>query len=62
MERVVVIGNSGGGKSMLARHLANRLDLPYVEIDALLWRPGWQLAPPEEYAAAHAQQLAEAAG
>jgi hypothetical protein len=59
MQRVVVIGNSGGGKSVLARHLANRLDLPYVEIDALLWRPGWQLAPPEEYAAAHAQQLGE---
>jgi hypothetical protein len=59
VERVVVIGNSGGGKSVLARQLALRLDLPYVEVDALLWRPGWQLAPAEEYAAAHAWQIAE---
>lgn len=59
MERVAVIGNSGGGKSVLARQLAGRLDLPYVEIDALLWRPGWQLAPAQEYGAAHARQIAE---
>jgi adenylate kinase family enzyme len=41
--RIAVIGNSGGGKSTVARHLAVSRGLPLVEVDALLWRPGWQL-------------------
>lgn len=45
MSRIVVIGNSGGGKSALARPLAARRGVPYVEIDKFLWRPGWQWAP-----------------
>ncbi len=52
-DRTAVIGNSGGGKSTLARLLANRHDLPYIEIDRLLWRPGWEPAPEEEYNAEH---------
>jgi len=36
MDRIAVIGNAGGGKSTLARALATRHDLPYVEVDALL--------------------------
>ena len=57
--RVAVIGNSGGGKSGLARKLAQRHDLPYVEIDAFLWQAGWRPAPVEIYDAAHARWLAE---
>jgi hypothetical protein len=56
--RIAVIGNSGGGKSGLARVLAQRHGLPYVEIDAFLWQPGWQRAPVERYTAAHARWLA----
>ena len=52
-DRTVIIGNSGGGKSTLARLLSARHDLPYTEIDGLLWRPGWKLAPEEEYNAKH---------
>jgi len=52
MQRVVVIGNSGGGKSVLARRLAAELHLGYVEMDALLWTQDWQLA--HDYAAKHA--------
>jgi adenylate kinase family enzyme len=36
MQRIAVIGNAGGGKSTLARALAIRRGLPYVEIDTLL--------------------------
>jgi len=39
--RINVIGTSGSGKSTFARRLAHQLDLPYVEMDALFWRPGW---------------------
>jgi adenylate kinase family enzyme len=57
--RIVVIGNSGGGKSTLARAHATRRDLPYVEIDAVLWRPGWQPAPADIYDAEHARLIAQ---
>ena len=53
LDRTVVIGNSGGGKSILAKLLAARHDLPYIEVDRLLWRLGWELAPEEDYNAAH---------
>ena len=41
MSRIVVIGNAGGGKSTLARLLAQRRGLPHIEIDRLLWQEGW---------------------
>ena len=36
LERIVVVGNTGSGKSTLAEELARRLDLAFVELDALL--------------------------
>lgn len=41
MERINVIGTSCSGKTTLARTIAARLDLPYVELDALFWGPDW---------------------
>src|ERR1044072_2709570 len=58
MARIVVIGNAAGGKSTLARRLARRHGLPHVEVDTLLWRPGWKLAPEADYARAHAGAIA----
>jgi hypothetical protein len=59
MERVVVIGNSGGGKSLLARQLAAKLDLPYTDLDTILWLPGWELVPAATYQAAHSRLIAQ---
>jgi adenylate kinase family enzyme len=59
MKRAVVIGNSGGGKSTLARRLSSVWKCPHVEIDGLLWQPGWQLTPVEIYNAEHAHLIAE---
>jgi adenylate kinase family enzyme len=58
MKRVVVIGNGGGGKSTLARRLSARLGCPCVEIDTLLWQPGWRLTPADTYEAEHARLIA----
>ncbi|WP_432560450.1 AAA family ATPase [Granulicoccus sp. GXG6511] len=40
--RITVAGVSGSGKTTLATRIAERLDLPRVEIDALFHGPGWQ--------------------
>lgn len=58
MARIVVIGNAAGGKSTLARRLARQRELPHVEVDRLLWQPGWKLAPEADYARAHAEAVA----
>lgn len=41
MQRIAILGCSGGGKSTLARALGEKLDLPVVHLDALYWLPGW---------------------
>lgn len=56
--RVAVIGNAGGGKSTLARALAAARRLPHLEVDRLLWRPGWQMTPVAAYEAEHARAIA----
>jgi adenylate kinase family enzyme len=58
MKRAVVIGNSGGGKSTLARRLSSAWKCDHVEIDGLMWQPGWELTPVEVYNAEHARLIA----
>lgn len=49
IRRVSVVGNSGSGKSRLARKLAQRLGAPYLELDAVMHQPNWQPRPDEEF-------------
>jgi adenylate kinase family enzyme len=48
-QRINVIGTSGSGKTTFARELARRLELPYVEMDPLFWKPGWRESPDAEF-------------
>jgi adenylate kinase family enzyme len=41
VDRITIIGNSGTGKTTLARKLAKRLDIPYLELDRVFHQPGW---------------------
>ncbi|MDE0527714.1 MAG: hypothetical protein OXH85_03355 [Truepera sp.] len=40
-KRIHITGNSASGKSTLARRLADALEAPHVELDALNWLPDW---------------------
>lgn len=58
MQRVIVVGTSGSGKSTMAQAIANRLGYPHTEIDSLYWEPNWQGADPETLKQRVAQTIA----
>ena len=49
LQRILVIGSGGSGKTTFARRLAARTQLPLIHLDALYWRPGWDPTPPDEW-------------
>lgn len=59
MKRVAMVGCSGGGKSRLARRLAEKTGLPVVHIDQEYWLPGWIAPPLENWRVRHAELIAE---
>ena len=59
MERVVIIGCGGAGKSTLARALGEKTGLPVVHLDKLFWRPNWKHVSREVFDELHQQALAK---
>lgn len=59
MERIMIIGCGGAGKSTLARQLGEKLGLPVVHLDQLFWRPGWVNVSREEFDSLHREALAQ---
>lgn len=49
MQRVLIIGCAGAGKSTLARKLTEKTGLPVVHLDALFWKPGWVESEREDF-------------
>ncbi len=50
--RIHVIGNSCAGKSTMGERLAQILDVPFVELDAINWQPNWvglNASDPDEF-------------
>ena len=41
MKRVNVIGTSGSGKSHFSQKLAEKMGVPYIQLDAIYWQPNW---------------------
>ena len=47
--KINVVGTSGSGKSTLCKKLSAALDIPYIEIDRLFWKPNWIESNDEEF-------------
>lgn len=46
--RINVVGTTGSGKTTTAKLVAERLGLRHIEMDALSWRPNWEMTPRDE--------------
>jgi adenylate kinase family enzyme len=46
--RIIVIVTTGSGKSTLAERLASKLNLDFIELDALHWLPDWKHVSDDE--------------
>jgi adenylate kinase family enzyme len=57
VQRVVVVGSSGSGKTTVARALAERLGVPCIELDALHHGPNWIEASGDELREAVGREL-----
>ncbi|MFM5918149.1 MAG: AAA family ATPase [Novosphingobium sp.] len=59
MQRVLVIGSPGAGKSTFAHALGKCTGLPLVHMDQLSWLPGWIERDRDEARAALSEVLAQ---
>ena len=41
MNKILIIGGSGSGKSYLANKLSEKLNIPVLHLDTIFWSPGW---------------------
>ncbi len=57
MKKVAIFGNTGGGKSTLAKELALITGLPLITLDKIMYKPGGEKIPHAEYLNIHSDQL-----
>lgn len=44
MQKIIIIGSGGAGKSTLARKLGKKLDIEVFHLDQLLWHSNWKMS------------------
>jgi adenylate kinase family enzyme len=59
IQRLLILGSPGAGKSTLARKLATLTGLPLVHLDRLYWHSGWVESSDEEWTAQLTIELAK---
>ena len=45
LNRVVILGRSGTGKTTLAKLLSHKLHMPYLHLDSVYWKKNWESLP-----------------
>jgi len=46
--RINIIGTAGSGKSTFSKQIAEKLKIPYIELEALAWKSNWTEVTDEE--------------
>lgn len=59
MKKVAIFGNAGGGKSTLAKRLAQITGLPLYSLDKMKYQTGGEEIPHAEYLSAHSDLLSQ---
>jgi adenylate kinase family enzyme len=49
VERVLVLGSSGSGKSTFAKQLGKKLGIDVIHLDSHYWQPDWTYTPENEW-------------
>lgn len=57
--KIMIIGNAGGGKSTLAKGLSIARNLPLYRLDALQWNSGWIPTPKAEFDRRHDELISQ---
>ena len=57
MERILIIGNAGSGKTTFAKQLASKLNLPVIHLDNIYWHGNWEHLTRDAFDAALQEQL-----
>jgi GTPase SAR1 family protein len=57
LQRIVIVGKPGAGKTTLAATLSSELNLKNVELDAINWQENWTALPKPEFRAQVDKQL-----
>lgn len=45
LNRVIILGSSGTGKTTLAKMLAQKIHAPYLHLDSVYWQKNWESTP-----------------
>lgn len=49
MQKILIIGSGGAGKSTLARELGRILNIDIIHLDSFYWQPGWVETAKDEW-------------
>ena len=59
MQKIMIIGNGGAGKSTLALALGKAKHLPVTHLDRVIWRANWEAISEEDFTQDHDKILSE---
>ncbi len=57
MQKILIIGSPGSGKSTFGKRLSEKLNIPLIHLDRLWWKEGWVERSREEFDALLVNEL-----